>query len=111
MPAASRPSTKPASLRPSRNAATTDTLSLANLLLRNPTTGIADCCARAVSGHAAAAPLRRGKTENKNSPWGWEHRTRAPHADRARCRRWRLADDCRPTTYDQRREWLGQKGT
>jgi hypothetical protein len=25
-------------------------------LLRNPTTGIAACCARAASGHAAAAP-------------------------------------------------------
>src|SRR5262249_50841228 len=47
-------STKPASLRPSRNAATTDTLSLANLLLRNPITGIAGCCACAASGHAAA---------------------------------------------------------
>src|SRR6516164_954859 len=49
------PSTKPASLRPSRKA-TTDTLSLANLLLRNPIIGIAGCCARAASGHAAAAP-------------------------------------------------------
>ena len=28
-------------------------------LLRNPITGIADCCARAASGHAAAAPPRR----------------------------------------------------
>ena len=27
-----------------------------DLLLRNPTTGIADCCARAASGHAAVAP-------------------------------------------------------
>ena len=26
---------------------------------RNPITGIAGCCARAASGHAAAAPLRR----------------------------------------------------
>jgi len=25
-------------------------------LLRNPITGIADCCARAASGHVAAAP-------------------------------------------------------
>jgi hypothetical protein len=28
----------------------------ANSLSRNPITGIADCCARAVGGHAAAAP-------------------------------------------------------
>ena len=29
---------------------------LGALVLRNPITGIADCCARAASGHAAAAP-------------------------------------------------------
>jgi len=29
---------------------------LGDLLLRNPTTGIAGCCARAASGHAAAPP-------------------------------------------------------
>ncbi|MFL5041404.1 MAG: aquaporin [Xanthobacteraceae bacterium] len=29
------------------------------LLLRNPTTGIADCCARAASGHPMTAPLAR----------------------------------------------------
>ena len=28
----------------------------AGVLLRNPITGIAGCCARAASGHAAAAP-------------------------------------------------------
>jgi hypothetical protein len=28
----------------------------ADALFRNPITGIADCCARAASGHAAAAP-------------------------------------------------------
>ena len=29
------------------------------LLFRNPITGIAGCCARAASGHAATAPPRR----------------------------------------------------
>ena len=32
------------------------TASAAVVLLRNPITGIAGCCARAASGHAAAAP-------------------------------------------------------
>jgi len=31
----------------------------ANALLRNPITGIADCCPRAASGHAAAPPSQR----------------------------------------------------
>jgi hypothetical protein len=29
-----------------------------DLVLRNPITGIAACCARAANGHAAAAPPR-----------------------------------------------------
>src|SRR5262245_25343930 len=41
---------------PCRNAATMGAYSLGELLLRNPITGIDDCCARATSGHAAAPP-------------------------------------------------------
>ena len=44
-------------VRPWRNAATRCTR--ADPLLRNPITGIAGCCARAASGHAAAAPPSR----------------------------------------------------
>src|SRR5262249_5007118 len=55
--ATSRPSAKPASLKPRRNAATDGAHSLAVALPRTPITGIA-CCARAASGHAAAAPPR-----------------------------------------------------
>ena len=47
----------PFSLRPSRNAATRDANSVGEAPFRNPTTGIG-CCARAGSGHAAAAPPR-----------------------------------------------------
>src|SRR5215467_3591193 len=50
------PSTKPDSLRPRRNAVNQWGCSPANVTLRNPITGIAACCARAASGHAAAAP-------------------------------------------------------
>ena len=50
-----RPSTKPASLKPCRNAASVRE-PMAVVAARNPTTGIAGCCARAASGHAAAAP-------------------------------------------------------
>src|SRR5215468_52538 len=46
----------PASLKPRRNAATICLESLRDLLSRNPTTGIAGCCACATMGHAAAAP-------------------------------------------------------
>src|SRR5205823_4762214 len=44
------------SFRPWRNAATTCAYDWGDALLRNPITGIVDCCARAVSGHPAAAP-------------------------------------------------------
>jgi hypothetical protein len=50
------PSINPASRRPRRNAATRSLDSLGERLLRNPITGIAGCCARAASGHAAAPP-------------------------------------------------------
>src|SRR5262249_58392923 len=49
-----RPSTNPTSLKPCRNASTNSAESSRAVLLRNPTTGIEYCCARAASGHAAA---------------------------------------------------------
>jgi hypothetical protein len=49
-------STEPASLRLWRKAATGREYSQADAPLRNPMTGIADCCARAASGHVAAPP-------------------------------------------------------
>src|SRR6266481_7782242 len=52
------PSTKPASLRPARKAANRWATDSADEGLRNPTTGIAGCCARAESGHTIAAPPR-----------------------------------------------------
>src|SRR5262245_26021530 len=50
------PSTNPASFRPCRKGSTVYAKPAAGVLLRNPTTGIAVCCARAATGHAAAAP-------------------------------------------------------
>ena len=50
------PSTYPISLRPCRNARKRSSKRSGDALLRNPTTGIADCCARATSGQAMAAP-------------------------------------------------------
>src|SRR5262249_19840855 len=51
-----RPSAKPVSPRPPWNPEIGRTHSAADAPLRNPTTGIADCCARAASGHTAAPP-------------------------------------------------------
>src|SRR5215212_9328177 len=51
------PSKYPTSPRPLRNALTTGVASAGERLLRNPTTGFADCCARAVTGHTAAEPI------------------------------------------------------
>src|SRR6202043_3501541 len=48
--------TKPVSARPRRKSARTSTESTGDLALKYPTTGIAGCCARAVSGHVAALP-------------------------------------------------------
>ena len=53
-----RPSTKPASLRPWRKRAMFCVGPAADVPSRYPITGIAGCCARAASGHAAAAPPR-----------------------------------------------------
>jgi hypothetical protein len=53
-----RPSKKPASFRPCRNACANFGLMSAGKLLRYPITGIAGCCARAASGNPMAAPLR-----------------------------------------------------
>jgi hypothetical protein len=43
------------------------------VLCRNPTTGIAGCCARAASGHAAAAPpssvMNSRRFMSLPSPW------------------------------------------
>ena len=50
---------EPASFMPWRRAATKAFEALNDEILRNPTTGIADCCACAASSHATAAPLRR----------------------------------------------------
>src|SRR6516164_4258893 len=50
------PSIKPASFRPWRNLSARSSDQSGDLLSRNPITGIAGGCARAASGHAAAAP-------------------------------------------------------
>jgi hypothetical protein len=50
------PSVLPVSARPRRKAWSTCSLDPGASGLRSPTTGIAGCCARAASGHAAAAP-------------------------------------------------------
>ena len=51
-----RPSTKPASPKPCRNAVARGASDCAEPGPRKPITGIAVCCARAASGHAAATP-------------------------------------------------------
>jgi hypothetical protein len=56
-----RPSEKPDSLRPLRNAASQDALVSGVPEYRYPITGIADCCAPAASGHAAALPSAPAK--------------------------------------------------
>jgi len=48
------PSTWPASFSPWRSARSVSTFGSGVVNPRNPTTGSADCCARAASGHAAA---------------------------------------------------------
>src|SRR5215510_3165564 len=50
------PSTNPTSFRPCRKGSTVYAKPVAGVLLRNPITGIAGCCARVASGHAAAPP-------------------------------------------------------
>ena len=56
---------KPASLRPWRNRANGPQYASGDLASRNPTTGIAGCCARAASGHAA---LRRRELDELAPP-------------------------------------------
>src|SRR5437899_1873650 len=46
----------PCSSRPLRKPAIEAAFESSDPMLRNPTTGIADCCARATNGHAAAVP-------------------------------------------------------
>src|SRR5262245_47328501 len=63
------PSTKPSSFRPCWNAATKCMNPADGVLRRKPITGIAGCCARAASGHAAAAPpssVRNSRRFNSN---------------------------------------------
>src|SRR5262249_59144896 len=50
------PSTKPASPKPLRNPARRLAFGSGEPECRNPITGMADCCARATSGRASAAP-------------------------------------------------------
>src|SRR5262244_1370819 len=50
------PSTWPTSLRPRRNARKRSVIASGDLGSRSPITGIAACCARAASGHAAVPP-------------------------------------------------------
>jgi hypothetical protein len=47
------------------------------VLLRNPTTGIVGCCARAASGHAAAAPP---KSVMNSRRFNWSKSIRTPLA-------------------------------
>ena len=65
-----RPTSKAFSFRPSRNAATRLTYPAGDALLRNPTTGIAGCCARAAMGSAAvpASPAMNSRRRIIRSP-------------------------------------------
>jgi hypothetical protein len=54
-----RPSTNPSSLSPRRKAATMYSNDADGVLRSRPTTGIADCWARAANGHAAVVPPSR----------------------------------------------------
>src|SRR5262252_4016342 len=58
-------SMKPPSAKPWRNPAKRCVVSSGDLLLRYPITGIADCCARAAIGHAAAPPSSRPMNERR----------------------------------------------
>src|SRR5262245_59397253 len=77
----------PVSPKPWRNAATRCAKAFGEPLLRNPITGITGCCARAASGHAAAAPPR--SRMNSRRLMGTFVRLRAAHyhavAEERRC--------------------------
>src|SRR5438445_4574847 len=60
------PSMKPLSFRPRWNAGTNG--HEGDALPRKPITGIGDCCARAASGHAAAAPPRSPMNSRRLMP-------------------------------------------
>src|SRR5262245_13928535 len=62
------PSTYPVSFRPWRNARNRSVNASGDLLSRNPITGIAGCCPRAGSGHAAAAPPSRVMNSRRFMP-------------------------------------------
>src|SRR5262249_36469699 len=64
-----RPSTKPSFLRPWRNAAAMGAYPLDVWPLRNPTTGIVRRCARAASGHVAAAPQTSVARNVRRAMW------------------------------------------
>src|SRR5262249_39764403 len=71
-----RPSIYPASFSPLRNAVTKNVYPPGDVLLRNPTTGIVGCCARAASGHVAAPP---SSVMNERRLMGTLVRLRAAH--------------------------------
>ena len=65
------PATNPASFRPCSSAATRCSEPAADVLRRNAITGIADCCARAASGQAAAEAviaLMKSRRRTRPSP-------------------------------------------
>jgi hypothetical protein len=65
------PSTKPVPFKPSRNAAKSCSAPSGDVLRRNPIAGIAGCCARAVSGHAAGShvsPIRSIFSSGRREP-------------------------------------------
>jgi hypothetical protein len=67
---------------PWRNALRRIAYPSGDALLRNPITGIADCCARTVSGHATAAPPRTVMNSRRRI---W------PRREHVLCNAWTLA--------------------
>jgi hypothetical protein len=62
------PSAKPASFRPRRNARRRSAFVSGEVVWRKPITGIAACCARAASGHAAVPPTNEMKSRRFMCP-------------------------------------------
>src|SRR5262245_22402693 len=87
------PSTKPASFKPSRNAATRCAEAVSDVLRRKPITGIEACCARAERGHATTAlpsamnsrrliePPRQGRGDSGRLPALSAHRIGLLHCN------------------------------